>query len=53
MSGTEETNHLTKEDIRKPQSKESNIHGGSVPANSEAAALQVITSVRRLDETMF
>ncbi|KAK3052400.1 hypothetical protein LTR09_006610 [Extremus antarcticus] len=42
MSGTEETNHLTKEDIRKPQSKESNIHGGSVPANSEAAALQSI-----------
>ncbi|KAK5170440.1 uncharacterized protein LTR77_005028 [Saxophila tyrrhenica] len=42
MSGTDETYQLTKEDVRKPESKESNVHGGNVPAGSEAAAMQSI-----------
>ena len=41
MSGTEETYHLTKEDIRKTESKASGAHGGDVPAGSDAAGLQV------------
>jgi hypothetical protein len=44
MSGTEETYHMTKEDIKKPQSKTSNVHGGDIPKGSEAAMMQVSTS---------
>jgi hypothetical protein len=44
MSGTEETYHMTKEDIKKPQSKTSNVHGGDIPKGSEAAMMQVNTS---------
>jgi hypothetical protein len=36
-----ETFHVTKEDIRKLESKESKKHGGDVPADSEASALKV------------
>jgi hypothetical protein len=47
MSGTEEAFHLTKEDVRKPESKESQRHGGNVPAGSEAAGLQVVQHISR------
>ncbi|CAK4030585.1 Hypothetical predicted protein [Lecanosticta acicola] len=43
MSGTEETYHLTKEDIRKTEQQTSKLHGGNIPADSEAAGLQSIT----------
>lgn len=42
MAGTEQSFHLTKEDIRKPESKTSRAHDGDVPAGSEAAGLQSI-----------
>ena len=38
---SEETYHLTKEDIRKTESKASQAHRGNVPADSDAAGLQV------------
>ena len=41
MSGTDETFHLTKEDVRKMESRESAAHGGKVPQDSQAAAMQV------------
>ena len=41
MSGTDETYNLTKEDIRKTESQASKAHGGNVPADSDAAGLQV------------
>ena len=41
MSGTEETFHFTKEDVRRMEQKESAAHGGSIPADSATAALQV------------
>jgi hypothetical protein len=41
MSGTEETFHYTKEDVRKLEQEESKKHGGNVPASSETAGLQV------------
>lgn len=43
MSGTEETYHMTKEDIRKPQSATSKAHDGNIPKGSDAAMLQVLT----------
>lgn len=43
MSGTSESYHLTKEDIKKDQAAASKAHGGNVPKDSEAAALQVRT----------
>lgn len=45
MAGTEESYHLTKEDIKKAESKSSNAHGGSVPAGSNAAIEQVCRKV--------
>ncbi|KAF2716963.1 hypothetical protein K431DRAFT_349941 [Polychaeton citri CBS 116435] len=42
MSGSSETFNLTKEDIRKAESKESHAHGGNVPKGSDSAALQSI-----------
>lgn len=44
MSGTEQAFHLTQEDIRKAQQQESKAHGGSIPADSETAGLQVSSS---------
>ena len=41
MSGTEETFHYTKEDIRKLESRESKIHGGNVPKDAESSHLKV------------
>ena len=41
MSGTQETAHFTKEDVRKLQQQESKAHGGDLPANSYAAGVQV------------
>jgi len=42
MSGTEQTFHTTKEDIRKLAARESDRHpDGNIPKDSEAAALQV------------
>ena len=38
---SEETFHLTKEDIRKTESKTSEAHRGDIPAGSDAAGLQV------------
>ena len=38
---SEQTYHLTKEDIRTAESKESAAHGGDIPKGSDAAALQV------------
>lgn len=42
MSGTEQTAHLTKEDVRKEQQRETRAHGGDQPADSLAAGLQSI-----------
>ncbi|KAK8214836.1 hypothetical protein M8818_002419 [Zalaria obscura] len=42
MSGTEQTFHYTKEDVRKLESRESNLHNGQVPADSNAAAMQSV-----------
>ncbi|PIB01766.1 hypothetical protein CB0940_00475, partial [Cercospora beticola] len=42
MSGTSETAHLTKEDIKKEQARESKAHGGNVPADSLTAGLQSV-----------
>lgn len=42
MSGTEQTFHYTKEDVRKVEQRESAAHGGNVPSDSNAAALQSV-----------
>ncbi|KAF2169873.1 hypothetical protein M409DRAFT_20287 [Zasmidium cellare ATCC 36951] len=42
MSGTQEAYHLTKEDVRKAEQRESKAHGGNIPADSESAGLQSI-----------
>jgi len=42
MSGTEQTFHYTKEDVRKMESREAAQHGGNVPADSQAAAMQSV-----------
>ncbi|CAD0097635.1 unnamed protein product [Aureobasidium mustum] len=41
MSGTEQTFHYTKEDVRKMEQRDSASHGGNVSADSNAAAMQV------------
>ena len=41
MSGTEQTFHYTKEDVRKMEQRDSAAHGGNVAADSNAAAMQV------------
>lgn len=41
MSGTEQTFHYTKEDVRKMEQRDSAAHGGNVSADSNAAAMQV------------
>ena len=41
MSGTEQTFHYTKEDVRKMEQRDSRAHGGNVSADSNAAAMQV------------
>lgn len=41
MSGTEQTFHYTKEDVRRMEQKESAAHGGQIPADSATAAIQV------------
>ena len=46
MSGTEQTFHYTKEDIRKMEQRDSKAHGGNVAADSNAAAMQVSYLVR-------
>ena len=38
---SDQTYHMTKEDMRKPESKASAANNGNVPANSDAAAAQV------------
>jgi len=45
MSGTEETFHLTEADVQKAESKASKAHKGDVPAGSDAAMMQVSTSL--------
>ncbi|KAI4842890.1 hypothetical protein E4T44_07055 [Aureobasidium sp. EXF-8845] len=42
MSGTEQTFHYTKEDVRKMEQRDSRAHGGNVSADSNAAAMQSI-----------
>ncbi|KAM3418622.1 hypothetical protein BST61_g4599 [Cercospora zeina] len=42
MSGTSETAHLTKEDVKKEQSRETRVHGGNLPSDSLAAGLQSV-----------
>ncbi|KAI4763374.1 hypothetical protein E4T52_14876 [Aureobasidium sp. EXF-3400] len=42
MSGTEQTFHYTKEDVRKMEQRDSRAHGGNVAADSNAAAMQSI-----------
>lgn len=41
MSGTEQTFHYTKEDVRKMEQRDSAAHGGNVTADSNASAMQV------------
>lgn len=41
MSGTEQTYYMTEADIQKAESKTSKLHGGDIPAGSEAAMMQV------------
>ncbi|KAH0565016.1 hypothetical protein GP486_001586 [Trichoglossum hirsutum] len=41
-TGIEQTFHLTKEDVRKLESRESKIQGGKVPADSEVSIMKVI-----------
>lgn len=38
---SDSTFHLTKEDVRKPESKASHANNGNVPADSDAAKAQV------------
>jgi hypothetical protein len=45
MSGTEQTFHYTKEDVRKMEQRDSAAHGGNVSADSNAAAMQVSNPV--------
>ncbi|MCJ1486152.1 hypothetical protein MMC06_006328 [Schaereria dolodes] len=40
MSGTEETFHYTKEDVRKLESRESKAHGGNIPKDAESSQLK-------------
>ncbi|THV77388.1 hypothetical protein D6D18_03902 [Aureobasidium pullulans] len=42
MSGTEQTFHYTKEDVRKMEQRDSAAHGGNVTADSNASAMQSI-----------
>ncbi|MCJ1254892.1 hypothetical protein MMC24_002708 [Lignoscripta atroalba] len=42
MSGTDETFHMTKEDVRKLESRESKAHGGNIPKDSESSLLKSI-----------
>jgi len=42
MSGTEETFHYTKEDLRKLEARESKKHGGNIPADSEVSQLKSV-----------
>lgn len=39
---SDSTFHTTKEDVKKMESKDSNVHGGNVAAGSEAATMQSI-----------
>lgn len=41
MSGTEQTFHYTKEDVRRMEQKESAANGGNIPKDSPVAAIQV------------
>lgn len=41
MSGTEETFHYTKEDLRKLESRETKAHGGKIPKDAEASIMKV------------
>ncbi|KAK3722399.1 hypothetical protein LTR37_002390 [Vermiconidia calcicola] len=50
MSGTEETYHLTKEDVKKFESQASKVHGGNVPAGSDAAMAQSIVDQNDKDK---
>ena len=43
MSGTEETYLYTKEDVRKLEARESKLHGGKTPADSEASQIKAST----------
>ncbi|KAI9813399.1 MAG: hypothetical protein M1827_004073 [Pycnora praestabilis] len=52
MSGSEETFHYTKEDIRKLESRESKKHGGNVPADSEAAQMQSLVDSKKDDSVI-
>lgn len=42
---SDSTFHLTKEDVRKPESKASQSNSGNVPADSDAAKAQVCPSM--------
>ncbi|KAK4994834.1 hypothetical protein LTR66_005214 [Elasticomyces elasticus] len=51
MSGTDQTFHYTKEDVRKMESKQSHLHGGNVPAGSEAAKMQSLVDKANKDKS--
>lgn len=38
---SERTFHMTSEDVRKMESKESKFHGGNVPKDSDVSAMKV------------
>ena len=44
MSGTDETFHYTKEDVRKLESRESKLHGGEIPKDADSSILKVSSS---------
>lgn len=44
---SDSTFHLTKEDVRKPQSNASHSNSGNVPADSDAAKAQVSLIAQR------
>lgn len=43
MSAQEATYHVTKEDLRKAESRESKKHGGQIPTDSNVSAMKVCT----------
>jgi hypothetical protein len=43
---SDQTFHVTSEDVRKIESKESKFHGGEVPKDSDTAALKVSLDTR-------
>ena len=47
---SEETFHMTSEDVRKMEANESKFHGGKIPKDSDTAAMKQILSEQNKDE---